>query len=162
MAWVPGGNVMANVIGVPPALASSTIGLSTFGSAPTLPLNFFCMVMAWPLRLSIQGMIIGFLGEPSRPIVEAMGMPVSMCVAWMSPFESESRMAAQLAPLITVELMPYFLNRPFSCAMTIGEQSVRAIMPKRRSGVSGALLVAVEPCAAGVGAAALLEAALAS
>src|SRR5689334_21119375 len=84
-------------------------------------------------------MIIGFFGEPSRPIVEAIGMPVSMCVAWMSPFESESRIAAQLAPLTTVELMPYFLNRPFSWAITMGEQSVSAIMPKRMSGVSGLL-----------------------
>src|SRR3954447_22073205 len=55
----------------------------------------------------------------------------------MSPFDSESRMAAQLAPLLTVELMPYFLNNPFSCAITIGEQSVRAIIPNFRSGVSG-------------------------
>ena len=29
-------------------------------------------------------------------------------------------MAAQLAPLLTVELMPYFLKKPFSWAMTIG------------------------------------------
>ena len=82
-------------------------------------------------------MIIGFLGEPSRPIVEAMGMPRSMCVAWMSPLESESRMAAQLAPFTMVALMPYFLKKPFSCAITMGEQSVSAIMPNRRSGVSG-------------------------
>ena len=74
-------------------------------------------------------MTIGFFGEPSRPIVEAIGMPISMCVAWMSPLESESRIAAQFAPLATVELMPYFLKKPFSCAMTIGEQSVSAMMP---------------------------------
>jgi hypothetical protein len=37
--------------------------------------------MAWPLRLSSHGMIIGFFGEPARPIVEAIGMPMSMCVA---------------------------------------------------------------------------------
>jgi hypothetical protein len=55
---------------------------------------------------------------------------------------------------MTVLLMPYFLNRPFSCAITIGEQSVRAIMPKRRSGVSGALLLATDPWAPGVGVAA--------
>lgn len=73
-------------------------------------------------------------------MVEASGMPMSMCVAWMEPLERLSRMAAQLAPLVTVELMPYFLNRPFSCAMTMGEQSVRAIMPKLRFGVSGASL----------------------
>ena len=96
----------------------------------------------WPLRFSIHGMTIGFFGEPSRPIVEAIGMPISMCVAWMSPFDSESRMAAQLAPFATVELMPYFLNSPFSCAITIGEQSVSAIMPKRRSATSGAVFVA--------------------
>jgi hypothetical protein len=57
----------------------------------------------------------------------------------MSPLESESRIAAQLAPFTTVELMPYFLNSPFSWAITIGEQSVSAIMPKRMSGVSGLL-----------------------
>jgi hypothetical protein len=57
----------------------------------------------------------------------------------MSPFESESRMAAQLAPLTTVELMPYFLNKPLSWAITMGEQSVSAIIPKRMSGVSGLL-----------------------
>ena len=88
-------------------------------------------VIAWPLRLSSHGMTIGFFGAPSRPIVDASGMPSSMCVAWMSPFVSESRIAAQLAPFTTVELMPYFLKKPFSWAMTIGEQSVSAIMPKR-------------------------------
>src|SRR6478672_3629822 len=55
----------------------------------------------------------------------------------MSPFDSESRIAAQLAPFTMVALMPYFLKKPFSCATTTGEQSVSAIMPKRRSGVSG-------------------------
>jgi hypothetical protein len=69
-------------------------------------------------------------------------MPISMCVAWMSPFDSESRMAAQLAPFTTVELMPYFLNRPFSCAITMGELSVSAMMPKRMSATSGAVFVA--------------------
>jgi hypothetical protein len=76
-------------------------------------------------------MTIGFFGEPARPMVEASGMPISMWVACVSPVESMSRMAAQLAPfLITVELMPYFLKNPFSWAMTMGEQSVRAMMPK--------------------------------
>src|SRR3954469_19337183 len=91
-------------------------------------------------------MTMGFLGEPSRPIVEAMGMPINMWVAWMSPFESESRIAPQLAPLVTLELMPYFLKRPFSWAITIGEQSVSAIMPKLRSVVSGASLAQAAPC----------------
>ena len=67
-------------------------------------------------------------------------MPISMCVAWMEPEERLSRMAAQLAPFVTVELMPYFLNNPFSCAMTMGEQSVSAIMPKLMLGASGASL----------------------
>jgi hypothetical protein len=73
----------------------------------------------------------------------------------MSPFESESRIAAQLAPFTTVELMPYFLNSPRSCAMTIGEQSVSAIMPKRRSATSGALVDAAFALAAGLAAAML-------
>src|SRR5262245_38012358 len=130
---------MAKVIGVPAAFAASTIGLSALGSTPTLPLKAAFIVIAWPLRFNIQGMIMGFLGAPSRPIVEAMGMPVSICVAWMSPLDSESRMAAQLAPFTTVALIPYFLKKPFSCAMTIGEQSVSAIIPKRMSDVSGLL-----------------------
>ena len=140
MACVPGGNVMAKVIGVPLAFASSTSGFSALGSSFTAPFNSFLSVMLWPLRLIIQGMIIGFFGDPSRPIVEAIGMPVSMCVAWMSPLDSESRIAAQLAPLATVELMPYFLKRPFSCAMTIEEQSVNAMIPNFSSEISGASL----------------------
>jgi hypothetical protein len=59
-------------------------------------------------------MTIGFFGEPSRPIVEAIGIPKSMCVPWMSPAESESRMAAQFAPFETVDSIPYFLKSPFS------------------------------------------------
>src|SRR3954469_19116690 len=82
-------------------------------------------------------MTMGSFGAPSRPSVEAMGIPVSMWVAWMSPLESESRMAAQLAPFTTVESMPYFLNIPFSCAIKMGEQSVSAIMPNRSSVTSG-------------------------
>src|SRR5215471_3318476 len=58
----------------------------------------------------------------------------------MVPLLRLSRMAAQFAPLVTVELMPYFLNRPFSCAMTMGEQSVSAIIPKLMLGDSGASL----------------------
>src|SRR4051812_4097524 len=83
-------------------------------------------------------MTMGFFGAPNRPMVEAKGMPKSMWVAWIEPVERLSRMAAQLAPFVTVELMPYFLKRPFSCAMTMGEQSVSAIMPKLRSVTSGA------------------------
>ena len=142
---MPGGNVIAKVSGEPAALAASTIGLSAFGSAWTLPFSSALRVIAWPLRFSIQGMTIGFFGEPSRPMVEAIGMPVSMCVAWMSPVDSESRMAAQLAPLLTVESMPYFLKRPFSCAMTIGEQSVRAIIPNFSAATSGDSLAHTRP-----------------
>src|SRR5882724_4161047 len=129
---------MANVSGSPSFFACSTKGLSALGSAPTLPFHSVLSVMAWPLRLSSHGITMGFLGAPRSPIVEAKGMPMSMCVAWIEPVERLSRIAAQLAPFVTVELIPYFLKRPFSCAMTIGEQSVRAIMPKLRFGVSGA------------------------
>ena len=54
-------------------------------------------------------------------------------------------MAAQLAPLLTTELIPYFLKRPFSCAMTIDEQSVNAMMPILRSDVSGPSSAKTEP-----------------
>jgi len=131
------GNVIANVSGSPSLFAWSTNGLSAAGSAPTLPFHSALSVMAWPLRFISHGITIGFFGEPSRPIVDASGMPMSMWVAWIEPEERLSRIAAQFAPFVTVELMPYFLNRPFSCAMTMGEQSVSAIMPKFRFGVSG-------------------------
>src|ERR1051326_2798397 len=57
-------------------------------------------------------------------------------------------MAAQFAPLATVESIPYFLKKPFSCAMTMGEQSVSAIMPKRNLVVSGAPLAKARPAQA--------------
>src|SRR4051812_12709936 len=128
---------MAHVNGLPAALASSTIGLSALGSPATLPFRSAFRLMHWPLRFKSQGITIGFFGASKRPIVDAIGMPISMCVAWMSPFERASRIAAQLAPLVTFELIPYFLNRPFSWAITIGEQSVSAIMPKLTLGDSG-------------------------
>jgi len=62
------------------------------------------------LRLSIQGITIGFTGEPARPIVDASGIPMSMCVAWFSPSESLSRMTAHDASFDTIELMPNFLK----------------------------------------------------
>jgi len=136
---------MAKGMGAPAALAASTSGLSALGSAATLPLSELVRLIDWPLRLSNQGMIIGFLGAPPRPMVDAMGMPMSMWVAWMSPLDSESRMAAQLAPLVTVELMPYFLKSPFSWAMTMGEQSVSAMMPKLTFGDSGDSLAVCAP-----------------
>src|SRR6185369_3052 len=140
MACVPGGNVMAKIKGSPRFLAFSTNGLMAAGSAATLPRHSVFNEMAWPLRFRSHGIIIGFFGEPARPMVLASGMPMSIWVAWMVPLERLSRMAAQLAPLVTVESMPYFLNRPFSWAMTMGEQSVRAIMPKFNLAVSGASL----------------------
>src|SRR4051794_30129811 len=116
---------MAKVIGLPASFASMTNGFSALGSPATLPLSDALSEIDWPLRVMSQGMTIGTLGEPSSPIVEAIGMPMSMCVAWVSPLTSASRMAAQFASLLTVLLMPYFLKNPFSWAMTIGEQSVR-------------------------------------
>src|SRR5258708_34618102 len=113
MACVPGGKVMANVIGWPLLLASMTKGFSALGSAWTLPLRSTFSEIDWPLRFNIQGMIIGFLGEPSRPMVEAMGIPISMGVAWMSPFDRASGLAAHLAPWLTRGVGPYFLHSPF-------------------------------------------------
>src|SRR3954471_10650650 len=145
MAWVPGGKVMANVSGSPSDLALSTIGFRALGSAATLPFHSAFNVIACPFRLRSQGIIIGFLGDPKRPMVEAMGMPISICVACRSPLESESRMAAQLAPFEITELMPYFLNKPFSWAITMGEQSVRAIIPNFSVAISGASLAYTLP-----------------
>src|SRR5258706_16308848 len=140
MAWVPGGKVMANVNGSPSDLALSTIGLSAFGSPGTFPFHSALSEIAWPFRFRSHGITIGLLGEASRAIVDAIGIPRSMWVACKSPLESESRIAAQLAPLAMTESIPYFLKSPFSCAITIGEQSVRAIIPNLTVAVSGASL----------------------
>jgi hypothetical protein len=58
-------------------------------------------------------------------MVDASGMPISMCVAWFSPSDSLSRITAHDASFETVDSMPNFLKYPSSWAMTIGEQSVR-------------------------------------
>ena len=47
-------------------------------------------------------------------------------------------MTAHEASFEIVDSIPCFLNRPNSCAMTIDEQSVSAMIPMRTFGVSGA------------------------
>jgi len=64
-------------------------------------------------------------------------MPSRRCVAWFSPSERRSRITAHEASLEIVDSMPYFLKRPSSCAITMVEQSVSAMMPKRILDVSG-------------------------
>src|SRR5436190_14932341 len=54
-------------------------------------------------------------------------------------------MAAQFAPLAITELIPYFLKSPFSCAITMGEQSVNAIMPSFIVETSGPSLAKAPP-----------------
>jgi hypothetical protein len=134
---VPVGKVIANVRGSPLPLALSASGLTSFAVfTPACFIRLFS-VIAWPLRLSSHGITIGFTGEPARPMVDANGMPISMCVAWFSPSDSLSRITAHDASFDTTELMPNFLKKPSSCAMTIGEQSVSAMIPNRMFGVSG-------------------------
>src|SRR6185503_17632517 len=60
-----------------------------------------------------------------------------MCVAWFSPSVRRSRMTAHDASFEIVDSIPYFLKSPSSCAITIDEQSVSAMMPIRTLGVSG-------------------------
>jgi len=93
--------------------------------------------MACPFRLRYMGMIIGFTGEPWRPIVAAYGIPSSMCVAWFSPSVRRSQITAHDASFEIVDSMPYFLKSPSSWAITIDEQSVRAMMPILTFGASG-------------------------
>src|SRR2546425_6061685 len=76
---------MANVSGSPSPCACLTSGFSALGSSEILPFHSVFNEMAWPFRFNSQGMIIGFFGEPASPMVEAMGMPMSMCVTWMVP-----------------------------------------------------------------------------
>ena len=70
MAWVPGGKVIAKVIGLPAFLASSTIGFNCCGVRTPLAFKSFSKVIAWPLWLISNGIIIGFTGEPSSPMVD--------------------------------------------------------------------------------------------
>jgi len=72
---VPGGKVIAKVIGAPFAFASSTRGLSCWGVLIPRASSSFLSVIPWPFRLSAKGMIIGVTGAPWSPIVEAYGMP---------------------------------------------------------------------------------------
>src|SRR5713226_9484263 len=137
MACVPGGKVMAKVMGEPDAFALSTSGFRSFAVFTPADFNWLFRVIAWPLRLISQGITIGFTGDPASPMVEANGMPISMCVAWFSPRLSLSRITAQDASFETTESMPYFLNSPNSWPITIDEQSVNAIMPNRTDLVSG-------------------------
>ena len=107
---MPGGNVIANASGSPDALAFSASGLTSAGFRTPACFNLLFRVIACPLRLSSHGAIIGFTGDPASPIVEAMGMPMSMCVAWFSPSESLSRMTAHEASFETTDSMPNFLK----------------------------------------------------
>src|SRR6266446_9675392 len=71
IACVPGGYVIANVMGLPLAFASSASGLTCCGVFTPLSRSDFVSVIAWPFRLRYIGMIIGFCGDPWRPIVAA-------------------------------------------------------------------------------------------
>src|SRR5688572_10540067 len=75
IAWVPGGNVIANVSGSPAAFALSASGFTSFAVFTPPAFSLLLRVIAWPLRLRTQGMIIGFTGDPASPIVDAIGMP---------------------------------------------------------------------------------------
>ena len=98
---------MANVIGVPAFLASSTSGFSVCGVLIPFASSSFSSVIAWPLRLRTKGMTM-FFGEPKSPIVEAKGIPNSIWVAWFSPRVSRSRITAQEASFEMTDSMPYF------------------------------------------------------
>ena len=107
---MPGGNVIANVSGSPAALAFSAIGLIWAGVFAPTAFSLLLSVIAWPFRLSSHGITIGFTGDPASPMVDASGMPISMCVAWFSPSDSLSRITAHDASFETVDSMPNFLK----------------------------------------------------
>ncbi|MNL33685.1 hypothetical protein D3C87_1556100 [compost metagenome] len=60
-----------------------------------------------------------------------------MCAASSSPATSLSRTAAQLASFVGTIVIPYFLAKPFSAAITNGAQSVKGIKPTRTVSSSG-------------------------
>src|SRR5215204_113295 len=88
MACVPGGNVIAKDSGSPAALALSASGFTAAGVLAPAFLSLLLSVIACPLRLRSHGITIGFTGAPASPIVDASGIPINMCVAWLSPMES--------------------------------------------------------------------------
>ncbi len=96
--------------GSPLALAASASGFRSSGFRTPAFFSVLFRVIAWPFRFSSHGTTIGFTGDPARPMVEASGMPISMCVAWFSPIESLSRMTAHEASFDTTESMPNFLK----------------------------------------------------
>ena len=101
---------MAKVMGEPDAFALSTSGFRSFAVFTPADFNWLFRVIAWPLRLISQGITIGFTGDPARPIVDASGMPMSMCVAWLSPIESLSRMTAHDASFEMIDSIPNCLK----------------------------------------------------
>ena len=91
-------------------MACCASGLTSEAFRTPAFLSLLFRVMAWPLRLRIHGVTIGFTGDPASPIVDAKGIPRSMCVAWFSPSDSLSLIAAHDASFEITESMPNFLK----------------------------------------------------
>ena len=111
IACVPGGNVIANVSGSPAAFALSASGFTSFGVFT--PACFQLVVQRDRLAVAIEQP-----GDDHRlhrrarpePIVDANGMPISMCVAWFSPIDSLSRITAHDASFEMTESIPNCLK----------------------------------------------------
>jgi len=80
MACVPGGNVIANVSDSPRPFAFSTNGLIASESPATFPLNLFRKTDRLPVAIEKPGNDHRLLRRTSRPIVLAIGIPMSMWV----------------------------------------------------------------------------------
>src|SRR5678815_1357834 len=94
----------------PDALDLPAIGFTAAGVFTPAAFSLLFSVIAWPLRFSSHGITIGFTGDPASPIVEASGMPISMCVAWFSPSDSLSRITAHDASFEITDSIPNFLK----------------------------------------------------
>ncbi len=73
MACVPGGKVMAKVMGAPLAFASSTIGLSCWGVFTPLSDQFLVQGDGLPVPVEVEGNDHRLHRRPCRPMVEAYG-----------------------------------------------------------------------------------------
>ena len=129
MAWVPGWSVMAKTIGRPLSRRSCARARRSRALEPRISRCLIETVIAWPLRLRIQGITSGLCSVPSFPTAAATGMPKSMCAACALPLIRLSRLAVQFPNFITLDSIPCLKKNPFAWATTIGAQSVKGRIP---------------------------------
>src|SRR5574343_413721 len=146
MAWVPVGKVWAKVY------SPGLLTIIFFSDAPSLTpasASLLDSVIPCPLWFRVIRLAISFFGPPI-PRCTPYTSPYSTCAASSSPFTSLSRTAAHEASFDGTILMPYFLSKPMTEAITTDAQSVSGIKPTLTSVFSGASEPAAHTWLAGI------------